>query len=117
MKRNNVVRLYFSGYSLVDQTSKAWSTSPLLEAFLKRITRKGERPMVRVEAGASADYTLEFLKYQPAPNPFGNGKVEHICYYRVRHEEWSAVVTVCREALVEMFGRVPKVLGVSAEDQ
>jgi hypothetical protein len=86
---------------------EAWVTSLLLTKFIERATQGNKYPLISVSAGHIPEmyWWLTFL----AETKVGT---ERICYYTVYGEEWHEVVTICRDGLISLFGRVPKKLSV-----
>lgn len=111
MKFKTEVHLKFNGSQIL-AGEKEWSISPTLEKFLKRLTDDCEAPFLRVSTKDHVwgDATLELLAKRVV-------EPETVCFYVRKGQEWIEIVTVCRKALINMFGRVPKQLHVSASDK
>jgi len=115
-KRTNVVYLRWDSYYFTTMEGKRWDVSPLLEDLIRELTRDNTRPFIRVSTEESPVHygtTMDLVAKRTWP---GFDEEDHICFYAKRHHPWSVVATICEEALVYLFGRVPKQLIITTSE-
>lgn len=115
MKRNSITAKWYDQHIFIG--SQRWSVSPLLQNFLKRITRNEELPFLHAttDGNIGGKYRLIFLKARETYKAFSMER-ETICYYTVAGSEWTEVVTICKPALTLSFGRIPQSLFITAHE-